>query len=130
MEKLFDEEEVRDYSEMFDTVLKDFCEGKIFVLQGTIGTWQGQMQGGFIFDSPSGFYRAIEGCDDFTFYDDRGRLLIECSHHDGHNSYEVKELTEMGLKYLEKHGDCKETHTKLMQPPYGANPRLGDFIGY
>lgn len=130
MIKLFDTEEVNDYREMFDTILKDFCEGKTFVLQGTVGTWQGKMLGGFIFNSPDGFYRAIEKCDDFAFYDDRGRLLIECDHHDGHNSYEVKELTEIGLKYLEEHEDCRETHTKLMEPPYGANPRLGDFIGY
>lgn len=130
MIKLFDAEEVNDYREMFDTILKDFCEGKTFVLQGTIGTWQGNMLGGFIFNSPDGFYRAINKCDDFAFYDDRGRLLIECSHHDGRNSYEVKELTEKGLAYLDKHGDCRETHTKLMRPPYGVNPRLGDFIGY
>jgi len=86
------------------------------LLTGNVGTWQGQRRGGFVFDTFEELSKAWENCDFLEIYEENGHLYIDCSHHDGGNSYEIKELTDKGWDYWNDHeGDMseEELHTKL-----------------
>lgn len=103
----------------------------VFLLQGDIGTWRGAMRGGFIFDTFNELTKAWEDCRDIEIYDEDGHLHIRCSHHDGTNRYEVKELTKKGIEYIERHlYDDKETvHTKVFNSnSLSKLPRFADKI--
>lgn len=112
------------YWDDFKEEFENFMDGHVFVLQGEIGTWRGQMAGGFTFDSFSELSKAWEDCDYLKIYDENGHLYIECSHHDGTNFYEVRKLTEKGEEYLNNHhyDDEREVHNRLMKNPYSILP--------
>ena len=83
--------------------LKDFFKGSRWILQGYTGTWRGAARGGFIFnDFMDAYYKATKDCDYVHIYDENGHFYIKCSHHDGTNLYEIKEVTADGIEYLER----------------------------
>ena len=82
--------------------LKTFFDGKTWLAFGTCGLWHGNVAAGTIFtDFEKFFYKAIKDCDYWKIYDENGHLYLECSHHDGTNFFEIKEVTEKGVEYLE-----------------------------
>ena len=87
--------------------LKDFFDnGSKWILQGYTGTWRGAARGGFIFDNfMDAYYKATKHCDYLHIYDENGHFFIQCSHHDGTNLYEIKEVTTNGIEYLERWED-------------------------
>lgn len=91
-------------------------ESNTLLLTGVIGTWQGQFRGGFFFDTLEELFKAWEDCDYVEIYEENGHLYVNCSHHDGNNDYEIKELTNKGSEYRDNHEwdmDERELHTKL-----------------
>lgn len=85
--------------------LKDFFQGKTVGFFGEVGLWHGTYKAGKIGDFEQLFWRAIEDCDYFKFYDENGHLYFTCSHHDGTNHFEIKELTKKGREYLSNFED-------------------------
>lgn len=110
--------------ECFQDEFKYFMKGKIFILQGNIGRWNGRHRGGFTFDSFRELSKAWKDCDYIKVYDENGHLYIECSHHDGSNFYEIRELTERGEEYLSNHyyDDEEHVHDMIMKY-YSRLPR-------
>ena len=108
----------------FKNEFEEFMNGHTFILQGEIGTWMGQMAGGFTFDSFNELSKAWKHCDYIKVYDENGHFYIECSHHDGTNFYEVRKLSKKGEEYLNNHyyDDKRELHNKLMKNPYSVLP--------
>lgn len=82
------------------TVMKDFFASDYFLLQGSVGTWQGRKAAGGIISSFDELSRVWEDCDYLHIYDEGGHFYIECSHHDGTNYFEVKRLTDHGYNFL------------------------------
>lgn len=85
--------------------LKDFFQGKTVGFFGEVGLWHGTYKAGKIGDFEQLFWRVIEDCDYFKFYDENGHLYLTCSHHDGTNHFEIKELTKKGREYLSNFED-------------------------
>lgn len=116
----------------FECELKNFMDGHYFILQGTIGTWLGTKEGGFVFDTVNELYKAWSDCDYLEFYDENGHLYIRCSHHDGNNHYEIKMLTRKGYEYA--YGnllDRRTLHNRLMKSPYSVLPNFAHKVyGY
>lgn len=46
-------------------------------------------------------YKAAKDCDYVYIYDENGHFYLRCYHHDGSKYYEIKKVTEKGIKYLE-----------------------------
>lgn len=101
----------------FKNEFNDFLSHKnSFLLTGTMGTWLGDRKGGFVFDNFEKLSKCWESCDYIKVYDKNGHLYIDCSHHDGNNHYEIKELTNIGEEFYENHNeymDTQELHMKL-----------------
>lgn len=96
--------------------MENFFGNGTFLLMGTVGRWDGPAEGGFIFSSFNELCKAWKDCDYIRLYDVNGHFMIKCSHHDGTNYFEVKELTQSGKEYADRHDwdmSARELHTRL-----------------
>ena len=93
------EEEQRDFDDAMYEIRK-FFDGKKVCFFGKVGLWHGVYKGTDVGDFMDLFYKATEDCGYIKIYDVNGHLHISCSHHDGSNHFEVKEVTDSGLDYL------------------------------
>lgn len=117
--------------------LKDFFlnNGNKWMLFGEVGRWNGIFKAGTLFDTfDDFFYEATKDCDYWHFYDENGHLYLTCSHHDGTCHYEIKEVTDKGIQYLENWEDNwndKRTeeyvHTQIFNK-YSKLPRFAERI--
>lgn len=80
---------------------KFFNNGNAWLLTGTLSLWDGNHRGGFIFSTFDEFVRCLNDCEYIKIVDDDGHLHVQCSHHDGTNYFEIKELTECGGDWYE-----------------------------
>lgn len=88
---------------------------KSYVVVAKLGLWNGTFDGGKIIE---GLANVIRECfEDYNrLYVDGRRLRISASHHDGTNTFEVKELTDKGSDYADRHDydtEPRELHAKL-----------------
>lgn len=83
-------------------MLVDYFKDKIVGFFGEIGRWDGTYKAGNIGEFMDLFYKAMTDCDYFKFYDINGHLYLTCSHHDGTNCFEIKEVTRKGYQYLNR----------------------------
>lgn len=105
--------------------LKKFFNNGTFILQGSIGCWNGRYGGGFVFDSFNELCRVWNDCDYVKLYDENGHFFIKCSHHDGTNLFEVRELNDKGYEYYSNRYYCDDTrrvHNRLMTSKYSRLP--------
>lgn len=95
-----------------------------FVLYGNIGRWNGTVPGAWIIKSFDDLYDCWQDCDYIKIYEEDGHLHIYCSHHDGNNSYELKELTAAGADF---EGDFNTLwhDDNYTQPAYFAHKMWG-----
>lgn len=115
--------------------LKEFFSKGKWIAFGTVGRWNGLYNAGTIFDDfEKFFYRATEDCNYWKFYDENGHLYLTCSHHDGTCHYEIKELTDKGIQYLENWEDNwndkrtdKYVHTQIINK-YSRLPRFAEKV--
>ena len=86
-----------------DYEMRNFIEkGKSFIAIGTCGRWDGTYEGGLIFGHWDDFKRRVfADCEYFKIWDEKGHLYVKCSHHDGTNFLEIKELTDRGFQRYE-----------------------------
>lgn len=68
---------------------------------GSVERWNGCYDGGAVITEFNDLYKLWGDCDYIAVYDKDGHLYINCSHHDGSNSFELKELTETGYNIVE-----------------------------
>lgn len=117
--------------EMVKEELKNFfLKGHKWMLFGEVGRWDGVYKAGTVFETfEDFFYKATSDCDYIHFYDENGHLYLTCSHHDGTCHYEIKEVTDKGIKYLENWEDNwndkrseKYIHTQIFNK-YSRLPR-------
>ena len=109
--------------------------GNKWMLFGEVGRWNGVFKAGTLFETfDDFFYKATKDCDYIHFYDENGHLYLTCSHHDGTCHYEIKEVTDKGIEYLEnweENWDDKRTeeyvHTQIFNR-YSRLPRFAEKV--
>lgn len=137
-EKIWEERYFYDELDWEDTKiqLEDFfSKGNKWMLFGEVGRWNGVYKAGTVFETfEDFFYKATKDCDYIHFYDENGHLYLTCSHHDGSCHYEIKEVTDEGIQYLENWEDNwndKRTeeyvHTQIFRR-YSRLPRFAEKI--
>lgn len=113
--------------------LKEFFRdnGNKWMLFGEVGRWDGVFKCGTLFDTfDDFFYEATKDCDYIRFYDENGHLYLTCSHHDGTCHYEIKEVTDKGIEYLENweyNWDDKRTEEYVHTQIFNRYSRLPHF---
>ena len=93
-----------------------FDKGDAWLLTGSIGRWDGNYRGGYIFNTFEEFCKCLEDCAYVEITDNKGHLEIKCSHHDGTNFYEVKRVSDFGCEWYDNHSwDMyeEELHAKM-----------------
>ena len=103
--------------------LKSFFGDDAYILRGTVGTWMGRREAGVVSNNfMDVIYKAIDNCDYISLTDVNGHLYLDCTHHDGTNSYEIKKLTDKGISYLSNYENnwdgtrsLQYVHDKIME---------------
>ena len=97
--------------------LKRFFEkSNAWLLTGSIGRWDGNYRGGYMFNTFEEFCRCFRDCEYIKITDNKGHLEVECSHHDGTTFYEVKRVSDFGCDWYDNHYwdmNEEELHTKM-----------------
>lgn len=99
---------------------------KQYIVLADLGLWNGRFDGGKII---TGLCNAISQCfEDYNeIYEEGGQLKVTAHHHDGTNYFQIKELTERGEEYAERHKwdmSDRELHQKLFNDShYSRNVR-------
>ncbi len=88
-----------------------------FLLTGYCGTWHGNMEGGKFINTLPELLSVIRHLDDFRIIDRNGHFIIEGSHHDGSDRYELKRLTRKGYELANNNcfANTKELHNTIMK---------------
>lgn len=88
------------FEEEFERMQEFFSDGQ-YIIFGNVGRWDGIYSGMTTFtDFRQAFCRATQDCNYIKIYDVNGHFHITCSHHDGTCHYEIKKLTDAGVRYL------------------------------
>lgn len=93
-----------------------FDKGNAWLLTGSIGRWDGDYRGGYIFNTFEEFCDCLKDCDYIEITDNKGHFEVKCSHHDGTNFYEVKRVSDFGCEWYDNHSwDMydEELYTKM-----------------
>lgn len=91
----WDWECVQDY-------LEEFFKGKTVGFFGEVGLWHGIYKVGDTGDFWKLYYKAIQDCEYIKLWDENGHMYLTCSHHDGTNHFEIKELTDDAEDYYDR----------------------------
>lgn len=93
----------RNEWEMVSELLEEFFSGKKWVAYGYFERWDGHYYNSIVFESFKKLLNSLtQDCDYLGIYDENGHLYIKCSHHDGTNYFEVKQVNKFGVSYLER----------------------------
>ena len=86
------------------------------LLTGYCGTWRGKLAGSKFISSVDDLLSAIYHLDYVRIIDRNGHFIIEGSHHDGSDSYELRLLTKKGYEYAAHNYFAKdrELHNTIM----------------
>ena len=101
-----------------------FDKGNAWLLTGSIGRWDGNYRGGYIFNTFEEFCKCLKDCDYIEITDNKGHFEVKCSHHDGTNFYEVKRVSDFGCEWYDNHSwdMCEgELHTKMWNNNFMTN---------
>ena len=126
-------EEMDDWWENEKANLIDYFGSETVGFFGDVGLWHGIYKAGQIGDFYDLFCKAITDCWYWKFYDVDGHLYLTCSHHDGTNHFEIKQLTKKGREYLNNwlYGDDGRTemhvHTQIFKK-YSKLPRFAQNV--
>lgn len=107
--------------------LESIFEKDCYLMTGYCGTWRGRLAGGSFIHSLRDFLKVIDHLDDLRILDRNGHLIVEGSHHDGSDSYELKRLTHKGYELADSNyfARDRELHKTIMNNNfYSALPHF------
>ena len=93
-----------DLTEFYIPILEDYFQKHECVVAGYAGRWDGRHNSGIITDSARDFFDLLEDCWYIEIYEDKNCLIVEGTHHDGRNHYEIRELTSKGQEWYRNNG--------------------------
>ena len=98
-----------------------------YLLKGTCGRWDGNYEGGKFIDTVDELLSCIDHLDSITIVDKDGHLMIDGSHHDGNDHYELKKLTKKGYELANNNyfANNRTLHEKIWRCNFFSTlPRL------
>lgn len=113
--------------EYLEYKLKEMFKSGYYLLTGICGRWNGPQNGGKFINSYGELMRCIEHLDGLKVSDNNGHLFFDGYHHDGHDHYELKKLTQKGYDYAESNyfSNCRKVHQTIFNNNFfSCLPRL------
>ena len=111
--------------------LESYFGNNYHLLTGYFGSWHGNLEGGNFIRSFKDLLTVIQHLDDIRMIDRNGHFIIEGSHHDGSDRYEVKRLTRKGYELAGSYHFAKNRnlhHTLMHNNFYTALPHFAQQI--
>ncbi len=96
---------------------EELFDGSLFLVVGTCGLWNGNFVAGKVISTWNELMQGFKDCDYFKFWDENGHLYISGAHHDGINTFEMKQLTEKGSSMWKnwEYGLCTRKINRLSE---------------
>lgn len=91
-----------DWDFYYDCIC-NYLQSHNLIATGTVGTWLGRVEGGLVIETPQDFLSLLKDCDYIKIGMDDRQMIIKCSHHDGTNYYELREMLESDYEYYGEH---------------------------
>lgn len=113
----------QDVKDRLSSMFQTHC----YLLTGYCGTWRGNLASGEFIHSISDLLSTLNHLDDIRITDRNGHLIIEGSHHDGSDCYELKRLTNKGYLLADNNyfARDRDLHNTIMKNNfYSALPRF------
>lgn len=104
--------------------LEKYLKAHPLLVTGSVGCWDGTYEGGKVIENSRELWKLFDGCDFYKIEDIKRHLYIECSHHDGTNYYEIRELTNKGYKFYQNYGWDMSRRELCEYLKYNFNSRL------
>lgn len=110
---VYSEDDVYEYAQRLANDDVSFClecierylKSHNLIVVGSIGRWDGTFSGGNVIETFNDFSRLYADCYYIELADvnEYGRCIkMTCSHHDGTNTFYIKELTDKGYEYYKE----------------------------
>lgn len=123
----------------FEDAYKDIINRRRYVVLADLGRWSGRIQAKKFIGGWNYYKKDFGGWDDFcrcfnhldyiTIKDVNGRLIVEGSHHDGHDWMEFRELTEKGKELADNPYQWYEDEAYLCNI-YTKYPRMLQYVSH
>ena len=94
----------------FKDKMKQLLQKNDCLLVGVCGRWNGPAEGGQFISNFYDLMSIIGHLDYYKVTDSNGHLIIEGYHHDGHDRYEIKQLTNKGYELARSYSFIKDRH--------------------
>lgn len=107
--------------------LEELFDKGCCLITGQFGSWRGKLDGGKFINNIDEFLDVIDHLDSIKIIDRNGHLIIEGSHHDGSDRYELKKLTRKGYELADKNyfANDRSLHNTIMKTNfYSALPHV------
>ncbi len=98
-----DGDQNEDELEFIAGLIETHWNGERIAVDADLGLWDGHHHAVGLFDSVDD---AIRACNPTEIYVENGRVFIKYIHHDGTNTYELRQLTAKGLAWMNNTADA------------------------
>ena len=115
--KYIEYENIGDVYVRIDTnYQKELLKKNDCLVVGVCGRWNGPAEGGKFISNFYDLMSIIGHLDYYKVTDRNGHLIIEGYHHDGHDRYEIKQLTNKGYALARSYGfdSDRQLHSTIM----------------
>ena len=113
----------------FEDAYEDIIDRRRFVVLADLGRWNGRVKAKKIISGWNEFLSCFNHLDYITIKDVNGRLIVEGSHHDGHDYMEFRELTEKGEELADNPYKWYKDEAYLCNI-YSKYPRLLQYVSH
>lgn len=113
----------------FEDAYGDIINCRRYVVLANMGRWNGRVKAKKIIDGWNEFLSCFSHLDYITIKDVNGRLIVEGSHHDGHDYMEFRELTEKGEELADNPYQWYKDEAYLCNI-YSKYPRLLQYVSH
>ena len=113
----------------FEDAYEDVIDRRRYVVLADLGRWNGRVQAKKFISSWNEFLSCFNHLDYITIKDVDGRLIVEGSHHDGHDKMEFRELTEKGEELADNPYQWYKDEAYLCNI-YSKYPRLLQYVSH
>lgn len=103
-------------AEGFQLDLDSLMDGKLFIMECNIERWNGSDVRYKIVKNYNDIMEVLRCCDEIEVSDIDGHLYISGSHHDGTNTYQLKELNARGVAYYERWNETPPWEDSRTEP--------------
>ena len=107
--------------------IREYFEDKEVLIVGTLQLWNGKVNIADFGEFEYLYCKAIKDCDYLIIYEENGHFYLDCTHHDGKNHFEIREITDKGREYIARWNYSNRNYKKVceqLEKRYSKRPLI------